>query len=70
MPAGSTYYTYIRCLACRGAIDGYGDGTFKPNDNVTRGVLSKAVSQSAGFHDAQTTQKFQDVPVGSTYSTI
>ena len=67
VPQGSTFYPYIRCLACRGIINGYPDGTFKPNNNVTRGQLSKIVSNSAGFSDNQTTQMFQDVPVGSTF---
>jgi hypothetical protein len=67
VPLGSTFYPYIRCLACLGIVNGYPDGTFKPNNNVTRGQLSKIVSNSAGFNDNQTTQMFQDVPVGSTF---
>ena len=62
VPPGSTFYPYIHCLACLGIINGYPDGTFKPNNNVTRGQLSKIVSNSAGFNDTQTTQMFQDVP--------
>jgi hypothetical protein len=64
---GSTFYQYIHCLSCRGIINGYPDGTFRPNNNVTRGQLSKIVSNSAGFDDNQTTQMFQDVPPGSTF---
>ncbi len=67
VPVGSTFYPYIHCLACLGLINGYPDGTFKPNNDVTRGQLSKIVSNSAGFSDNQTTQMFQDVPVGSTF---
>ncbi len=67
VPVGSTFYQYIHCLACLGIINGYPDGTFKPNNDVTRGQLSKIVSNSAGFADNQTTQMFQDVPVGSTF---
>ena len=67
MPPGSTFYPFIRCLACLGIINGYPDGTFKPNNNVTRGQLSKIVSNSAGFSDNQTTRMFEDVPVGSTF---
>ena len=64
---GSTFYAYIRCLACRNIVNGYSDGTFRPNNNVTRGQLSKIVGNSAGFNDPQTTQMFQDVPPGSTF---
>jgi hypothetical protein len=67
VPQGSTFYPYIRCLACRGIVNGYADGTFKPNNNVTRGQLSKIVSNAAGFSDPQPTQLFQDVPVNSTF---
>jgi hypothetical protein len=67
VPAGSTFYPYIHCLACLGIINGYPDGTFKPNNNVTRGQLSKIVSNAAGFSDNQTARTFQDVPVGSTF---
>jgi hypothetical protein len=66
VPVGSTFYQFIRCLACRGIINGYPDGTFKPNNNVTRGQLSKIVSNSAGFSDPAT-QMFEDVPAGSTF---
>src|SRR5438309_8027165 len=48
VPAGSTFYPYIRCLACRLIVNGYSDGTFRLNSNVTRGQLSKIVSNSAG----------------------
>ncbi len=67
VPSGSTFYTFIRCLACKGLINGYPDGTFRPNNDVTRGQLSKIVANAAGFSDNQTTQMFQDVPVGSTF---
>jgi hypothetical protein len=66
VPVGSTFYEFIRCLACRGIINGYADGTFRPNNNVTRGQLSKIVSNSAGFSDPAT-QMFEDVPPGSTF---
>jgi hypothetical protein len=66
-PVGSTFYEFIRCLACRGIINGYPDGTFKPNNLVTRGQLSKIVANAAGFVDPQTAQMFEDVPVGSTF---
>src|SRR5262249_6449159 len=70
VPQGSTFYTYIHCLACLGIINGYPDGSFKPNNNVTRGQLSKIVSNSAGFDDTQTAQMFQDVPPSGPGSTF
>jgi S-layer homology domain len=67
VPPGSTFYPFIHCLACLSIINGYPTGTFRPNADVTRGQLSKIVSNSAGFNDSQTAQMFQDVPVGSTF---
>ncbi len=67
VPQGSTFYSYIHCLACLGIIGGYPDGTFRPNNNVTRGQLSKIVSNAAAFADAQPNRIFQDVPAGSTF---
>jgi RHS repeat-associated protein len=64
---GSTFYAFIHCLACRGIVGGYDDGTFRPNNPVTRGQLTKIVSNAAGFNETQTGQSFQDVPVGSTF---
>lgn len=67
VPEGSTFYPYVRCLVCRGIIGGFGDGTFKPGTNVTRGQLSKIVANSAGFAEPVTGQTFEDVAMGSTY---
>ncbi|MEO8285153.1 MAG: SBBP repeat-containing protein [Chloroflexota bacterium] len=40
---GSTFYTYIETAVARQAISGYPDGTFRPNNNVTRGQITKIV---------------------------
>src|SRR4029078_714587 len=58
VPHTNTFYLYVRCLACRGIVGGYpcgGPGEpcpgayYRPNNNVTRGQVSKIVSESAGF---------------------
>jgi hypothetical protein len=72
------FYPFIRCLACHGIVGGYpcgGPGEpcpgtyFRPNANVTRGQVSKIVSEAAGFADPvpSTQQTFEDVPPGSTF---
>ncbi len=75
-PVGSTFYDYIRCLACRGIVGGYlcgGPGEpcpgsyYRPNNNVTRGQVSKIVSNAAGYTDTPTGQTFEDVPPASTF---
>ncbi len=81
VPVGSTFYQYIGRLASRGYINGYfcgGPGEpcvppanlpyFRPNNDATRGQISKIMSNAAGFNDTPSgQQQFQDVPVGSTY---
>jgi glucose/arabinose dehydrogenase/plastocyanin len=62
-----TFYTYIRCLYCRGIIGGYADGTFRPNNAITRGQIAKIVSQSAGFSEPAGPQIYEDVPPGSPF---
>jgi hypothetical protein len=79
VPGGSTFYDYVRCLACRGIIGGYpcgGPGEpcpgpyFRPGNNVTRGQVAKIVSEAAGFSDPVPSgqQTFEDVPPGSTFA--
>jgi photosystem II stability/assembly factor-like uncharacterized protein len=69
VPAGSTFYPYIECLACKGILTGYQDGTFKPSSDITRGQAAKILANSVGYDDIvpPTQQTFQDVPVGSTF---
>jgi plastocyanin len=64
---GSTFYTFVQCLACRNILGGYADGSFRPNADVTRGQLAKIVSNSAGYDDTPTGQTFEDVPADSTF---
>ncbi len=79
VPASSPFYTYIRCLACRGIVGGYpcgGPGEpcpgayFRPSANVTRGQVSKIVAEAAQWSDPvpSTQQTFEDVPPGSTFA--
>ncbi len=78
VPGGSTFYDYIRCLACRGIVGGYpcgGPGEpcpgtyYRPNNNVTRGQLAKIIASAAGLSDPVSGPTFEDVPSGSTFYT-
>src|SRR5690349_3380532 len=40
VPSSNPFYPYVRCLACRGIVSGYADGTFRPGAAVTRGQLA------------------------------
>ncbi|HYP41109.1 MAG TPA: S-layer homology domain-containing protein, partial [Chloroflexia bacterium] len=67
VPESHTFYPFVRCLACRGIISGYADGTFRPGNDVTRGQLSKVVSSAAGFNTTPTGQTFEDVSPDDTF---
>jgi len=71
------FYTYVRCLACRGIVGGYdttppcssGVPCFLPAAAVTRGQQAKFVANAAGYDEAipSTQQTFVDVPPGSPF---
>jgi hypothetical protein len=80
VPPGSTFYPFIRCLACQEILNGYPCGGpgypcvppgnmpyFLVGNQVTRGQLSKIVANSASFNEPITGQTFEDVPPGSTF---
>ncbi len=69
--ADHTFYPFIRCLACRGIISGYSDGTFQPGNNITRGQIAKMVSNAAAFSEDPNPQIFEDVdPLNTFYTWI
>jgi glucose/arabinose dehydrogenase len=67
VPTSNTFYSYVQCLACRGIMGGYSDNTFRPNNNITRGQLSKIVANSAGFNEPVSGTMFEDVPTTNTF---
>jgi hypothetical protein len=67
VPPDNTFYTFIRCLVCRGVISGYNDGTFRPYNDITRGQIAKIVSNAAGFDEDPGPQVYEDVPESSPF---
>jgi hypothetical protein len=74
VPQGSTFYDYVETARNLELVDGYPDGTFRPNNEVTRGQLSKIVVNAAILADPghwslqnPVDATFEDVPVGSTF---
>lgn len=67
VPSGSTFYSFIRCLACRGIISGYTDGTFRPDNNITRSQIAKMVSNAAGINDDPGEQIYEDVDIANPF---
>ncbi|HYP42026.1 MAG TPA: S-layer homology domain-containing protein [Chloroflexia bacterium] len=67
VPTTSTFYAHIRCLACKGILGGYSDGTFRPNNDITRGQIAKVVSNAAGFNENPGAQIYEDVPPNQSF---
>ena len=51
----------IISLAKRGVISGYGDGSFKPNNNITREEVVKIIVESFSLLDKEASCDFNDV---------
>lgn len=61
----------IESLAAREVINGFGDGTFKPDDKVTRSQFIKLLMQAFDLVDPDTKCSFSDVKEGEWhYSSI
>jgi hypothetical protein len=70
VPSGSTFYSYINWITCHGVASGYADGTFRPNNNATRGQISKMVALAFQWRlepPAGGAHTFADAPPGSTF---
>lgn len=72
---GTTFYdvsghknqTAIEALAARGIINGVGDGTFKPNDNMDRAQFAAITVRALGL-TPQAVNVFSDVPSTAWYA--
>jgi hypothetical protein len=75
VPTTNTFYQYVETMYNAGIIGGYtsgcpsGNPCFKPNNNVTRGQLSKMATLAFNFNEAVSGQTFQDVSPSSTFYT-
>ena len=62
------FYTALTYLYCHGAISGYSDGTFRPNNSTTRGQLSKIVVLAEGMPiNTSGGPHFSDVPTSNPF---
>jgi hypothetical protein len=66
VPPDSPYFPYVEAIYGKGWIKGYGDGTFKPEQPITRGSLVKVAVQAAGWELIRAAKPtFNDVNTGS-----
>ncbi len=62
------FYTYVMDLTDRGAISGYTDGTFRPDNAITRGQVMKVVVIANGLTaPLPPTPTFADVPLSHPF---
>jgi uncharacterized protein YkwD len=61
---GESHWAYkdIKTLVEMGSINGFKDGTFRPNDPVTKAQAAKIVYKLKGMTDKPAKQQFTDVP--------
>jgi hypothetical protein len=80
VPADYTFYSVVRCLACRNILTGYpcgssasepcgdsGNPYFRPGAKITRGQIAKIVANAAGLDDPPGTRIFEDVAEGTPF---
>ncbi|MEE0777112.1 MAG: S-layer homology domain-containing protein [Bacillota bacterium] len=61
------YAPYVQAMVADGVINGYADGTFKPDSNVTRAEFAKMFYQYAPKADKAKDTTFKDVKKGQWY---
>jgi hypothetical protein len=68
VPSANPFYQYIETAYNRGVVAGYGDGTFRWGNNVTRGQLAKIVVLSRGWAiNTSGGPHFSDVPTTNPF---
>lgn len=50
VPVGSFWHQYVEALVDSGITTGYGDGTFRPDNLVTRGQMAAFLARALGLH--------------------
>ncbi len=62
------FYSYVTNLTSLNAISGYPDGTFRPNNQITRGQIMKVIVQALAISGTPpSTATFADVPTTNTF---
>lgn len=51
VPTTHGFHQHIEALAASGITTGYSDGSFKPNDYVTRGQMAAFLTRALGLHN-------------------
>lgn len=65
--SGDWFYNDVKKSKELGIFKGYTDGSFKPNDSITRAMFVKIIYRAAGEPVSEGTEPFKDVPTGCWY---
>lgn len=66
---GDTFETYIKRLIDGKIVSGYSDGTYKPDELVSRGQLAKFIFNAFDITQDKTCDEFPDVDLTDTFYT-
>ncbi|WP_338652175.1 S-layer homology domain-containing protein [Lysinibacillus sp. Y5S-8] len=62
------FYDEVKNLNDRGIINGFQDGTFKPEQNITRGQAAKIIAGVLGLNTSNVSNpNFKDIPTNHVY---
>src|SRR5207248_9710438 len=62
VPPTNVFYPYVETAKNMGLVTGYGDGTYRPNNPVTRGQIAKIVVNAAVIYDPAHWQLLDPTP--------
>lgn len=65
--ASNSHFEAIQSLAERGVINGFEDGTYRPNATLTRGQAAKILAEVLNLDTSSTSVQFKDVSSNSIY---
>lgn len=67
MPYGTWYYPNVRYALASGLVNGYTDGTFRPENTIRRSEVVSILYRAAGSPEAGIAPEFPDVPSDCWY---
>lgn len=67
-PKDAWYYGYLEDLVEKGVVNGYDDGSFGPNNNVTREEFLKMLISAIGAELTDKTTEYEDVKSGDWFA--
>ena len=68
VPENHWAFTYVQEMVRRGVINGYADGTFKPDNHVTRAEAAKMIAKIEGLLNNDIALTFDDVDKDAWYA--